>query len=145
MAGFISSPFRGIYKVTKHGIITLSETLYHELAQREANIKVSVLCPGYVGDTRFVDCERNRPSELHNAPSKEKSLEYEAPVEPVRPVLQGAMSPQQIADFVFSALGEDRFYIFPNPGFFRRMTQIRMEDIAQERNPTAFNAEAWGT
>ena len=144
MAGLISSPFGGIYKVTKHGIITLSETLYHELTQRGANVKVSVLCPGYVVDTRFVDCGRNRPSELQNAPTEETSLEYEAPVQPVSPALQGVMSPREVADFVFSALGEERFYIFPNPSLFKRMVQIRMEDIAQERNPTAFNAEAWG-
>jgi NAD(P)-dependent dehydrogenase (short-subunit alcohol dehydrogenase family) len=144
MAGLISIPFGGIYRVTKCGIITLSETLYHELAQREANVKVSVLCPGNVINTRFLDCERNRPSELQNAPAEEKSLEYGAPTEPINPELMDIMAPREVADFVFSALGEERFYIFPNPGPFRRMVQIRMEDIAQERNPTAFNAEAWG-
>jgi len=95
MAALISIPFGGIYRVTKCGIITLSETLYHELAQREANIKVSVLCPGNVADTRFVDCGRNRPSELHNAPSEEKSLDYGAPAKPVSPELQGVMSPSR--------------------------------------------------
>jgi len=38
--GLISSPYPGIYKVTKHAIITLSETLYHEMALRGTNIKV---------------------------------------------------------------------------------------------------------
>ncbi len=33
----------GAYKVTKHAVISLSETLYHELAERGARVRVSVL------------------------------------------------------------------------------------------------------
>ena len=46
LAGLISSPGLGAYKVTKHAVVTLSETLYHELAERGSKVKVSVLCPG---------------------------------------------------------------------------------------------------
>ena len=48
MEGLISGPGLGAYKVTKHGVIALSETLYHDLAERGAKVKVSVLCPGIV-------------------------------------------------------------------------------------------------
>ncbi len=48
VAGLTSGPGLGIYKVTKHGVVTLSETLYHELALRGAKVKASVLCPGFV-------------------------------------------------------------------------------------------------
>ncbi len=45
IAGLIAGPGLGVYKVAKHGVVTLSETLYYELAQRDAKVKVSVLCP----------------------------------------------------------------------------------------------------
>src|SRR5438132_4651738 len=45
VAGLTSGPDLGIYKVTKQGVVTLCETLYHELAHRGAKVKVSVLCP----------------------------------------------------------------------------------------------------
>src|SRR5262249_7513453 len=60
MAGLISGPGVGAYKVSKHGVVTLSETLYHELAERGAKLKVSVLCPGIV-NTRIMESARNRP------------------------------------------------------------------------------------
>ena len=59
-AGLISSQGLGIYKVSKHGVVTLSETLALELAARGARLKVSVLCPEWV-NTRIIDAERNRP------------------------------------------------------------------------------------
>src|SRR5436190_7371413 len=40
-AGLISCPGVGVYKVTKHGVVALSETLHHELAERGAKVKVS--------------------------------------------------------------------------------------------------------
>src|SRR5215831_13355553 len=45
IAGLIAYPGAGIYKVTKHGVVTLSETLYYELAERGAKVHVSILCP----------------------------------------------------------------------------------------------------
>ena len=45
IAGLISGPGLGAYKVSKHGVVALSETLHHELAERGAKVKVSVLCP----------------------------------------------------------------------------------------------------
>src|SRR5207248_8286700 len=75
-AGLISSPGLGIYKVAKHGVVTLSETLALELAARGAKLKASVLCPEWV-NTRIMDAERNRPQGLRNAPAEQ----------PVRPEL----------------------------------------------------------
>ena len=60
MAGLISGPGLGAYKVTKHAVVSLSETLYHELAERGARVGVSVLCPGIV-NTRIMESARNRP------------------------------------------------------------------------------------
>ena len=54
MAGLISGPGLGAYKVTKHAVVSLSETLHHELGERGAKIRVSVLCPGIV-NTRIME------------------------------------------------------------------------------------------
>jgi NAD(P)-dependent dehydrogenase (short-subunit alcohol dehydrogenase family) len=64
-AGLSAGPGLGIYKVAKHGVVSLSETLYYELAQRGTQVGVSVLCPGYV-KTDIMTGERNRPAELQN-------------------------------------------------------------------------------
>jgi len=138
-AGLISAPGQGIYKVTKHGVVSLSETLFHELAMGGANVGVSVLCPGLI-DTNVLDCERNRPTELQNDPAVQEAIdaspEAQAVIQAFRSALRAGMSPQQVADIVFNAVREKRFYIFANAEPFRASIQARMEDIVQERNPT---------
>jgi NAD(P)-dependent dehydrogenase (short-subunit alcohol dehydrogenase family) len=135
MAGLTSGPGLGIYKVTKHGVVSLSETLYHELVLRGAKVKASVLCPGFV-NTQIMDSARNRPARLKNDPSEEKiGPESEAPVQFMRQVIQAGMPPQQVSDIVFQAIRDERFYILTHPEW-KEAIRVRMEDILQGRNPT---------
>ncbi len=46
------------------------------------------------------------------------------------------MSPQQVADCVFTAIREGKFYIITDSEQWKPWVQRRMEDILQERNPT---------
>ena len=71
VAGLISPPGSGAYNVTKHAVVTLSESLYHDLRERSSPVGVSVLCPAYV-PTRITDSDRNRPADL---PASRKSAE----------------------------------------------------------------------
>ena len=138
-AGLVSGPGQGIYKVTKHGVVSLSETLFHELAMGGANVGVSVLCPGLI-DTNVLDGERNRPAELQNDPAVQEAIdaspEVQAIMQAFRSALREGMSPQQVADIVFNAVREKKFYILANAEPFKPSIQARMEDIVQERNPT---------
>ena len=63
MAGLISVPYLGAYNVSKHGVVTLSETLHRDLGLAGSDIGVSVLCPGLVM-TNIFESQRNRPDEL---------------------------------------------------------------------------------
>jgi NAD(P)-dependent dehydrogenase (short-subunit alcohol dehydrogenase family) len=132
MAGLISYAGLGAYKVTKHGVVTLSETLHHELAERGAKLKVSVLCPGVV-NTRIMESARNRPGH----PRRPERLDpaSEAGWEALRQLVPLGMPPAQVADAVFEALRGDQFYILTHPEG-KESVRTRMEDILQVRNPT---------
>jgi NAD(P)-dependent dehydrogenase (short-subunit alcohol dehydrogenase family) len=132
MAGLISGPGLGVYKVTKHGVVTLSETLQHELAERGAKIKVSVLCPGIV-NTRIMESARNRPG--HPATTEPLGLESRARWELLRQLVPAGMPPGQVADAVLEAVRKDRFYILTHPEG-KEAVRTRMEDILHERGPT---------
>lgn len=109
VAGLLSNPSAGIYQVSKHGVVTLSETLYQELALTGAKLKVSVFCPGFV-NTRIADAERNRPVELQNDPEEEKrNPEREALMQFLRQAVQAGMPPHQAAEMVFRAIRDERF------------------------------------
>jgi NAD(P)-dependent dehydrogenase (short-subunit alcohol dehydrogenase family) len=132
IAGLLSGPGLGPYKVTKHGVVTLSETLYHELAERQAKVKVSVLCPGVV-NTRIMEGARNRPE--HLPPSAPVSRAAGESWELLRQMVQAGLSPELVADAVFKAVREEQFYILTSPAD-KEWVRSRMEDILQERNPS---------
>jgi NAD(P)-dependent dehydrogenase (short-subunit alcohol dehydrogenase family) len=131
----------GPYSVSKHGVVILSETLYHELAMiGNSNIGVSVVCPGHIR-TKIMDCERNRPAALKNKLGEGLNLDdpnVQALLEYYRQAIDNGMLPQQVADIVFNAINEKKFYILPNVELAKPLIQTRMEDILQERNPTPF-------
>jgi NAD(P)-dependent dehydrogenase (short-subunit alcohol dehydrogenase family) len=131
MSGLISFPRGSVYAVTKHGVVTLSETLHHELTERGGKVKVSVLCPGLV-KTRIVDCARNRPERL--AATAPMGPVEAAGWETLRQQVQTGMPPAQVADAVFQAIREERFYILTHPEG-KDWIRTRLEDILQERNP----------
>jgi NAD(P)-dependent dehydrogenase (short-subunit alcohol dehydrogenase family) len=138
LAGLTSGPGLSIYMASKHAVVSLSESLYHELALRGAGIGVSVLCPGFV-KTRIQDAQRNRPARLQNASGEHASDENLSPQEEagqrlLRRAIQEGTSPRHVANTVFEAIREGRFYIYPPA--FKAGIQTRMEDILKPRNPT---------
>jgi NAD(P)-dependent dehydrogenase (short-subunit alcohol dehydrogenase family) len=139
IAGLIAYPGSGIYKVTKHGVVTLSETLYYELAQRGAKIHVSVLCPSWV-NTRILEAGRNRPAALQNDPGEEKvSPEMEAWWQAAQQWVQTGMASEQVAECVFTAMRKNSLYILTHPES-KEWVRERMENIVAERNPPLADA-----
>lgn len=135
IAGLVSYFPSATYQVAKHAVVALSEQLYFSLTQRGAKVKTSVLCPGGV-NTQIVDAERNRPVELRNPdPDKPLNPVYEAVRQYLYQLVQAGISPGKVAEHVFNAIREDKFYILTHPEF-KPAIQSRMEDILQEYNPT---------
>jgi NAD(P)-dependent dehydrogenase (short-subunit alcohol dehydrogenase family) len=132
IAGMLSGPGTSDYCVTKHAVVTLSESLHHELALTGAKLKVSVLCPGWV-DTRILESARRRaPADA--APASSSLPGGEALFEHVSKLLREGLKPAQVADAVVRAIHEERFYIFTHPEFMERV-RTRMDDILGARNP----------
>lgn len=127
VAGLI--PGGGIYGVTKHAVVSLSESVFNQLKLREAKVGVSVLCPGYV-NTRILEADRNRPAELRN------EVEPPGPLGPrLGPdLIANGMPPAQVADIVFEAVRNDQFYITTTSDF-DDFIRTRFENILGRRNP----------
>ncbi len=134
VSGLISPPGSAMYNVTKHAVVTLTETLYHDLAATRAGIGCSVLCPAYV-PTGIADSERNRPALLQN-PARQQTAEQQAREAMLRKaVTSGRLSANDVAQKVYEAVRDERFYVLTHPKI-KPSIQWRMEDILQERNPT---------
>ncbi|MBV9927327.1 MAG: SDR family NAD(P)-dependent oxidoreductase [Acidobacteria bacterium] len=134
MAGLTSGPALGVYKVTKHAVVSLSETLSCELTLMGAKVGVSVLCPGGV-NTRMMESERNRPAELQNPEGAGSSHPVVAQAEAfIQKLVAEGMSPARVAETVFEAIRAGRFYILTHEDW-KPQVRKRMNDILLGRNP----------
>ena len=129
IAGLI--PGRGIYGVTKHACVALSECLWNDLQTRGANVGVSVLCPGWVA-TRIAESDRNR-AEAPRDPA-EVTPEAEAMRKLLEGVIASGMDPAEVARIVVTAVKEQRFYILPHP--WQSMIEARTQNILEGNDPT---------
>jgi short-subunit dehydrogenase len=119
--------------VSKHAVVSLSETLYQDLHLVTDQISASVLCPFFV-PTGITKSERNRPDALRDdAPPTKSQLIGRAMSE--KAVGSGKVSAADVARFVLEAIEHDRFYIYSHPRSLSSV-QSRLEDIMQGRNPT---------
>ncbi|MBM3391965.1 MAG: SDR family NAD(P)-dependent oxidoreductase [Betaproteobacteria bacterium] len=133
VAGLLSTPAMAAYNVSKHGVVTLSETLYAELAAQQAKVGVSVLCPAWV-PTAIHNSERNRPERFGSAaPPSAASAAYHARMD--QAVKSGRLTADDMASAVFDAVAAKRFYIIPHARI-KQAVRLRMEDILEDRNPT---------
>jgi short-subunit dehydrogenase len=130
MAGLTSSAFMGAYNVSKHAVVTLSETLKRELTMFGGMVGVSVLCPGWV-NTGIGESARNRPAELSGPGGVDlANLGGGA----LKGVLEAGLAPDTVAELVLDAVTNDRFYILTHPEW-KDMIRTRMEDILEDRTP----------
>jgi NAD(P)-dependent dehydrogenase (short-subunit alcohol dehydrogenase family) len=132
LAGLISGPGAAAYNASKFAVVAISESLHHELTMLGSPVRVSVLCPGFV-NTRIADAGRNRPATLgETAPQLPGAEEME---QLGRQLLAAGSPPSIVADVVFGAIRDERFYIFPHPDW-KPYIRSRMENILEERPPT---------
>lgn len=90
-AGLLSHPDSALYAVTKHAAVSLAEWL--SMNYGDKGIRVSCLCPQGVRTPMLMGPEGGRKSFL----------------------MEGSVSPEQVADDVIAAMRAERFLVLPHP------------------------------
>jgi NAD(P)-dependent dehydrogenase (short-subunit alcohol dehydrogenase family) len=90
-AGLLSHPESALYAVTKHAAVSLAEWL--SIHYGDQGIRVSCLCPQGVRTPMLLGEGGDRQSFL----------------------LEGSVSPEQVADDVVAAMRDERFLVLPHP------------------------------
>jgi len=134
MAGLLSPPNMGVYNVTKHSVVTLSETLYQDLSLVTDQVHAHVLCPFFV-PTGIHASHRNRPADMTEADAKPTRSQMIAQAMSDKAVNSGKVSAAEVAAKVFDALRQNQFYIYSHPQALSSV-QTRLDDVVQGRNPT---------
>ena len=138
-AGYLSGPGLGIYRMTKHAVAALSESLHHELTIIGSNIKVSVVSPAFI-KTSIMESEKTRPARLQNI----ARLSMDNPVEEAilrnfTEQVNNGPEPEAIAELIWAGIDSQKFYIFaPSLSedlITRKAIQSRFDAIIAEDTP----------
>ncbi|NUT13892.1 MAG: SDR family oxidoreductase [Cupriavidus sp.] len=132
MAGLLNPPAMGVYNVSKHAVVALTETLYQDLGLVTQQVRCSVLCPYFV-PTGISQSRRNRPADLANqAPPTRSQMVSQALSD--KAVGSGKVTAAEVARITFDAIRDQSFYIYSHPQALAPVRQ-RFEDIVGQRNP----------
>ena len=131
MAGLLNPPNMGVYNVSKHAVVSLSETLYQDLHLVSDQVGASVLCPYFV-PTGISQSHRNRPAGLSSEKPTRSQLIGQAMTN--KAVVSGKVTAAEVAQKVFDAMAADQFYIYSHPKALGNV-QSRMQAIVQQTNP----------
>jgi len=132
MAGLLNAPNMGAYNVSKHAVVSLSETLFQDLSLVSDRVHAHVLCPYFV-PTGISQSHRNRPAELQAARPTRSQLIAQAMSD--KAVGSGKVTAAQVMHAVFEACDANEFYIYSHPQALGGV-QVRLTDIVTPRNPT---------
>ena len=131
MAGLSSPPFMGVYNVSKHAVVALSETLFGDLALFGAQgVGVSVLCPGWVR-TRIHEASRNRPDAVEAPEAGEAASAF---AEIAGSLINSGLDPDDVGKLVVDAVLSRRFYVLTHPEWMSMITG-RVDCIVNGTDP----------
>ena len=135
MAGLLTAPNMGIYNVSKHAVVALTESLYQDLRLVTDQVSASVLCPYFV-PTGISQSHRNRPADLQAAKPTPSQLIGQAMSD--KAVNAGKVTAGEVAQKVFDAVRDDQFYIYSHPQALATVEARFKALVAGEQPPDPF-------
>jgi short-subunit dehydrogenase len=134
IAGLLPFPFAAPYAASKHAVVGISTSIFHELAIRGSHVHVSVLCPGWIR-TRIVDAERNWPDRLGALPAADTNQLAEMMQAMLKQLIDSGMEPAMVAEQVLDAVRSDRFWVLPNADAYGPVIKDVAASAVEGRNP----------
>lgn len=134
VAGMITSDGMPAYHTTKHAAVALAESVSYDLQKINANIKISVFCPGFV-QTDLHHSERHRPDRFRDDTDPYyTSDEYKAGQATAEYVIKTGMPIDSIGMSIFNAIEDDEFYILTHP-IYTTLIGKRVKDMLEGKGP----------
>lgn len=134
IASLVNMQEMGPYNMAKAGVLSLSETLRHELASEGSAVEVSVLCPGWVR-TSLGTSDRNRPEALAVQFTSDQAARVQVRREKIAKLFaEDSISAKDTADLVLDAIDHKRFYVFTHPSM-EAAVKDRFDRIVAKENP----------
>lgn len=131
IAGHISSPYGGLYNAGKHAVVSLSETLYHELRSDGVDVGVTCLCPGFV-DTNIITNARSLADGEAGTPKDDRGERW---LDISERALSAGLDPDTVGNQVHDAILSNQFWLFTDHQWDQPIA-TRVEEIVAREAPT---------
>jgi len=134
VAGLITSDGMPAYHTSKHASVALSESVSYDLQKIQANINISVLCPGFV-QTDLHHYEKHRPKRFkaENDPYYQ-SESFKAGQAIAEHVITTGIPIDSIGMSVFQGIEDEDFYILTHP-MYTTLIGKRVKDMLEGKGP----------
>ncbi|WP_318764929.1 SDR family NAD(P)-dependent oxidoreductase [Lactiplantibacillus carotarum] len=134
IAGLVDTPGMPSYHASKFASVGMTEATAYDLQRINADIDMHVMCPGFV-QTDLYHTENHRPKQ-YSDPSDPyyQSEAYLKGQEFAKYVITNGKPIDTIADTVFKALEDNRFYILTHPEF-NPLISDRVNRIVNDGKP----------
>ena len=115
VAGLLTTSGMPLYHTSKFASVALSESVAHDLKAMNANVKISVYCPGFV-QTDLHNYERHRPERFKDVsdPYYQSEL-FKIGQARAKHVITTGIPVDSVALSVFNAIEDEEFYILTHP------------------------------
>ncbi|MGH9045166.1 MAG: SDR family NAD(P)-dependent oxidoreductase [Acidimicrobiales bacterium] len=123
----------GMYGITKHASLALTEAVYGDLKGAGSKVAVSVLCPGGTNTNLFSD-NQHRPQRWHDEHPMADPARGQAARRHMAERVAEAMPPAEVANILVEAMKEERFYVFTGGQWDDRI-KSRAENMLNGTNP----------
>ncbi len=133
VAGLMSVPDMSPYNLSKHAVVSLSEGLFSELRNEDAKVGISVLCPSFVNTKLHLSARNRALSEEYDETARQQSLDQAKDFSDILDAI--AMGTSQVAELVFDAVREERFYILTHKQGSIAQVERRMRGIMENDPP----------
>ncbi len=134
MAGLLTPPNMGVYNASKAAVVSLTETLHHDLSLVSTQVHAHLLCPYFV-PTGISRSERNRPADLQDAAAAPTRSQLIAQAMSEKAVGSGKVTAAEVIEKLFDAMAQGRFYVYSHPQALAGV-RVRAEDQVLGRNPS---------
>jgi NAD(P)-dependent dehydrogenase (short-subunit alcohol dehydrogenase family) len=128
LAGFLAAPYVSPYAATKHAVVALSTSLFHELAMARSQVGVSVLCPSFLR-TEIMDTDRAWPEHLGASPGHGDDPGSERLHGVFEHAVDEGLDPADLADRVVDGIRTRRFLVTTHQEQCARAVQMTVRVV----------------
>jgi NAD(P)-dependent dehydrogenase (short-subunit alcohol dehydrogenase family) len=135
IGALLTEPLAAPYVAALRAVVTVSETLHHELRRIDAPIGVSVLCPGAVA-TNLEHADEHRPAKLARPVGWEQSAVGRASMDRKAQGMAAGAPPDDVARHVVDGIRAGRFWIFaPDVGRYEAKLRTALDRMLAGEAP----------